>query len=147
MLPCAHLVTHNIGLVSSFPSSHVGTARLKKEAFFSLYSKVHFFSFFSNSISTFSEIANVLSVVSLCTYTTAQYCVCMCKIRRRKSIKKDLYRESTYLLDFPGDAVDKNLPANAEDTVSEKLSVLKSRGILLPTKVYIIKAMVFPVVM
>ena len=147
MLPCAHLVTHNIGLVSSFPSSHVGTARLKKEAFFSLYSKVYFFSFFSNSISTFSERANVLSVVSLCTHTTAQYCVCMCKIRRRKSIQKDLYRESTYLLDFPGDAVDKNLPANAEDTVSEKLSVLKSRGILLLTKVYIIKAMVFPVVM
>ena len=35
MLPCAHLVTHNTGLVSSFPSSHVETARLEERGIFS----------------------------------------------------------------------------------------------------------------
>ena len=47
----------------------------------------------------------------------------------------------------PGFSVLHYLPELAQTHVHDKLSILKSRDITLSTKVHIIKAMVFPVVM
>lgn len=86
----AHPVTHRHRLGKFFPI-HPCTnykALLNKQIF--LYSEAYVFLVFQNLIFTLSEIAGVLSVMSVCMHIHTLYCTCMCKKGRSESTQKDL---------------------------------------------------------